>query len=227
MKWFIRHWYNVGGVLAIPVLLWAWLGDLSVIELILVLNVAVILLHQLEEYRFPGGEPWIINEVFQAKGGPVDRYPLNQFNAAFINVLAWPFYLAPAFFPDLVWLGLAPVLFGAPGQLVVHGIINNRQLKTFYNPGLGAVVIGHLPLAIWYLVEVHQQHLIHWWDWVLAVFYLAFFMGVIMRLIGYGALSSRDSKHSFAREEIDRWDRERRLRHAGVVPGELSTEDGR
>lgn len=130
----------------------------------------------------------------------------------------WPFYLVSVFFPDLVWLGLAPILFGMPGQLIVHGMVNNRQLKVLYNPGLDAVVLGHLPLAIWYLVEVYQREIITGWAWPFAVVYLAFFMGVIMMRIGYGILSPRDSRHPFAVEELDRWSRETRLRHAGITP---------
>lgn len=134
MKWFIRHWYDVGGVLVVPALLWAWLGDWSTVQLILMLNFAVILIHQFEEYRLPGGEAWITNEVVQPKGGPIDRYPLNQLNAMVINVLAWPFYLIPVLFPSLVWLGLGPVLFGMVGQVVVHVIVTNINSRRSTTP---------------------------------------------------------------------------------------------
>jgi hypothetical protein len=77
------------------------------------------------------GEPWIINEVMQAKGSRPDRYPLNQNNAFVINVpMAYSFYLAPVFFPKVVWLGLAPVVFGF-GQFLGHGIANNRTLRSW------------------------------------------------------------------------------------------------
>jgi hypothetical protein len=82
MRWFLRHWYDVGGIMALPVLIWAASDTWSFVQLILLLNFATILLHQLEEYHFPGGEPWILNAVLQAKGGRIDRYPLNQLNAA-------------------------------------------------------------------------------------------------------------------------------------------------
>jgi len=217
MKWFIRHWYDVGGALAALVLLWAWLGQWSTVQVILLLNLAVLLIHQFEEYRFPGGEPWIINEVMQPKGGPADRYPLNQLNAAFINVAAWLFYLVPVFFPPAVWVGLAPVVFGF-SQFGMHGILNNRKLRSLYNPGLAAVVLGHIPLGIWYLVEVYNQQMISAWDWLFALFYIGFFMGVVMLRIGYGVLSPRDSTHPFDPTELNRWDRERRLQHAGITP---------
>jgi hypothetical protein len=51
-----------------------------------------------------------MNEVIQPSDRP-DRYPLNQNNALIVNVFAaYPFYLAPVFFPEAIWLGLAPVL---------------------------------------------------------------------------------------------------------------------
>ncbi|MGB6194358.1 MAG: SDR family NAD(P)-dependent oxidoreductase [Terracidiphilus sp.] len=150
-----------------------------------------------------------------------NRYPLNQLGSAFINMMAWPFYLVPVFFPDRIWLGLAPVLFGMIGRLIVHGLLNNVKLKTFYNPGLCAVIFGHVPLGIWYLVEVYKHHLIHWWDWTAALAACMLFAVVIMRLIGFGLLSRHNSTNPFTSKEMTRWSRVQRLRHAGVTPGKL------
>jgi hypothetical protein len=156
----------------------------------------------------------------QPKGNRPDRYPLNQNNAFFINVvLAYPFDLIPVFFPDVVWLGLAPVLFGI-GQFFMHGIANNRKLKTFYNPGLAAVVLGHVPIGIWYLVEVYTKNMITLWDWVFAAVYMALFMGVGMLRIGYGILADEDSPYHFAPEEMERFGRPghlARIRSAGTA----------
>jgi hypothetical protein len=147
MQFLRRHWYILGLPVAIIALAWGWMSDLTRVQWILLLNFVVLLLHQFEEYAWPGGEPWIINEVMQPKGNRPDRYPLNQNNAFFINVpMAWSFYLVPVFFPTAIWVGLAPVVFGI-GQFVAHGIANNRKLKTLYNPGLAAVVLGHIPLG--------------------------------------------------------------------------------
>ena len=89
--------------------------------------------------------------------GPPDRYPLNQNNAAFINVLAWVFYLVPVLLPGVIWLGTGQMLFGLVGQVIVHGVIINSKLKTWYNPGLVAVILGHVPLAILYFLEVFNR----------------------------------------------------------------------
>ena len=164
MKFIRRNWYSIGLALAVLATAWAFLGHLQRIQVILLLNFVVLTLHQFEEYGWPGGFPWIMNEVIRPRGGPADRYPLNQNNAFFINVvLAWPFYLIPVFFQDVVWLGLAPALFGL-SQFIAHGIVINRKLKSLYSPGLVAVVLGHVPLGIWYLVKVCSKGMITLWD---------------------------------------------------------------
>jgi hypothetical protein len=105
----------------------------------LLLNLATLTLHQFEELGWPCGFPWMYNEVVNPKGGPADRYPLNQNNNLFINVwAAYPFCLLPVFFPNALSLDLVMVLFGV-GQLVVHAVVNNSKLRSVYNPGLATV----------------------------------------------------------------------------------------
>ncbi len=211
MPFIRRHWYSLGlvflaaavaGLVALPK------GSL---RFILLLNFAVLLCHQFEEYAWPGGEPWITNQVMQPKGDRPDRYPLNQNNAWFMNVpAAYAFYLLAVFFPGVLWLGMAPTLFGF-GQLIVHGVITNRRLKTVYNPGLAAVVFGHLPVGVWYLITVYSGGAVPLWNWLLAVFYMALFMGVVMMRLGYGVLAGEDSGYPFAPEEMERFDRQGHL----------------
>ena len=118
------------------------------------------------------------------------------------------------FFWAILWLGLAPVLFGF-GQFIGHGIGNNKKLRALYNPGLAAVVLGHIPIGIWYLVEVYSKSMIDLWDWVFAVAYMALFMGVGMMRIGYGLLADENSPYPFAPEEIERFDRGNHLARIG------------
>jgi hypothetical protein len=103
------------------------------------------------------------------------------------------------------------------GQLVIHGVVINSRLQSFYNPGLAAVVLGHVPLGIWYILETYRLSIIHWWDWLGAVAYVAFFVIVIMRVIGYGLLSPRDSAHPFSSTEMRRWSPGERLRRAAIA----------
>jgi hypothetical protein len=207
MNYIRRHWYSLGLLFGAADVIWILSGHLNTVQVILLLNFVVLTVHQFEEYAWPGGEPWIINEVMMRRSGRPDRYPLNQNNAFFINVpLAYPFYVLPVFFLDVIWLGLAPTIFGF-AQLAVHGIANNQKLKTIYNPGIAAVALGHVPLGIGYLVTVHTRPL----DWVFGLLYMVLFMGLGMKVIGYKFLAAENSIFPFAPEEMERWDRRRHL----------------
>jgi hypothetical protein len=95
------------------------------------------------------------------------------------------------------------VLFGF-AQFVMQGMIGNIQMKSIYNPGLAAVVFGHVPLGVWYIVEVYRQGIITGWDWLFAVLYMAVFGAVFMQVIGYKLLGPKDSPYAFAPEEMAR-----------------------
>jgi Protein of unknown function with HXXEE motif len=217
-----RHWYSIGLIPAAAMAVWLTLNwnDIAWVQKLLALNFIVLLLHEFEEYGWPGGFPWICNEVLMPKdGGPPDRYPLNQNNAAFINVLGWLFYLVPALLPNVLWLGCGQMLFGLIGQVIVHAVTINMKLKTWYNPGLAAVLLGHVPLGILYFMEVFGHGPARWWDVVFGFLYLGFFAGVIMQRIALGGpLANPNSPYPFAKEEMNRNDRERRLRRAGIEP---------
>ena len=80
MKWFCRNWYWVGGVVAavtLIVLAVMW-RQLDMLVRLQMLSFVAILVHQLEEYGWPGGEPAIMNIALQKSDIP-NRYPLNQF----------------------------------------------------------------------------------------------------------------------------------------------------
>ncbi|MGO3321234.1 MAG: HXXEE domain-containing protein [Microbacterium gubbeenense] len=212
-----RHWYNIGLILAIGLLALAAIVGMNGLQLIVLLGFVSLLLHQLEEYGLPGGEAWILNEVFQPKGGPADRFPLNQNNAFFINVALWPVMLVPVFFPNLPWLAMGPLLFNAVGQFVVHGVRTNKQLKTIYNPGFATVLFCFIPVTIWYLIAAYNEGLVDWWQWLFTLLYTVPAMALAF-VIGYGPLQHKDSKYPFDADEMGRFDRTRRLNHAGITP---------
>jgi hypothetical protein len=101
MNYIRRNWYNIGLVVAIGTLIYlvlAW-QSMDVLQCLLLLNFVAILLHQFEEYGWPGGEPAIMNMVIQPSDTP-NRYPLNQNSAMITNVVVtYVFYLLPVFFP--------------------------------------------------------------------------------------------------------------------------------
>jgi len=145
---------------------------------------------------------------FDPRGGPADKYPLNQNNALFINVVAWPICLLPTFFSNcfVARAGHGPV-WG--GQFIVHGVIINWKFKSLYNPGVATVLLGFLPLGIWYLVEIYSKGGVTLWDWTLGVVYIGCFIAVVMLGIGLGILADKNSRYPFAPEEMERFRRHR------------------
>lgn len=222
---FRGNWYNIGLVVAIGTLLYlalAWLNigvllnlglawqNLGTLRILLLLNFVAVLVHQFEEYGFPGGEPAVMNMVLQPSSTP-DRYPLNRNSAMVTNlVLAYGIYLIPVFFPDVIWLGLAPALLGMV-QIIVHGIATNMKLKTLYNPGLGAVVVLHMPIALYYIYYIQTMSIASMWDWVVAIIYMFLVAFIIVNKMTYSWLADKNSPHVFSEAEMKRWNVQKRL----------------
>ena len=212
MKFFRRHWYNIGlgvAVIAAIFLVLQW-SSMCILQRVLLLNFIAILIHQFEEYGFPGGEPAIMNIVLQNSSTP-EMYPLNQNAAMITNVVgSYGLYLLPVFFPNIIWLGLAPILFGM-FQFIVHGIMTNIKLKSFYNPGLGAVTLLHIPLGIYYIYYIQSQELASVLDWVIGVVYMFLFAFIVVNKMTRIWLADKDSPYPFAEEEMKRFKVQKKL----------------
>ena len=171
MNFLRKNWYYLGGVLclALAVVVGFWGNHIAPLRNILLLSFMALLVHQFEEYAYPGGFPPVFNIGWQREKEAPDRYPLNRMSCLCVNVLAaYPFYLFPVF-PNLIWLGLAQILFGVVGQLIAHGIVINLKLHSFYNPGLVSVLLLHVPIGVYYIRYVYAHGLIQPWDWVAGI----------------------------------------------------------
>ena len=61
-------------------------------------------------------------------------------------------------------------------SVVVHGVVvANVKFRPAYNPGLAAVVPGHIPLGLYYFYYIHTQGLAGIRGWVTGVAYLLAF----------------------------------------------------
>ncbi len=206
MKFLRRHWYDIGGIIAIgaAACLAIFWNQLEMLVRIQLMSFIAILVHQYEEYGYPGGEPAIMNMALQKSDLP-ERYPLNQNSAMITNVLVtYTVYLLPVFLPRVIWLGLAPMLMGF-AQFLVHGIMTNYKLKSIYNPGLGAVVFLHFPIGIYYIWYIISNDLVKSTDWIFAIIYLVFVAGGIVGGLTYRVLADRNSKYSFDLVEMERF----------------------
>ena len=210
MKYLLSHFYNISvfiGLAIIAYTIYDW-DNLHYLSALALLNLAVLNFHFYEEFGFPGGFPYFANMMFGYKNSPKpERYPLNQMSAFLTNWgTALVMYLPPVFFPDKIWLGLTPILFGTM-QVVVHGIVNNKMLKTWYNGGLATAIFGHLPIAIFYIKHISENNLATVWDYVIAFVLMVVWYVVGIRIIINKSFESLDSPYPFAPEEMKRFEK--------------------
>jgi hypothetical protein len=107
MSWYRHNWQYAGLVLVVIPLGYLAIGwdSLDVMQRVLLVSLGVLLLHEFEEWGWPGGEPAILNKVIY-DGPKPDRYPLNANSAMIVNVFAaYPLYIVAAIFSDAIWLG--------------------------------------------------------------------------------------------------------------------------
>ena len=219
MKRINRHWYSFGlavALVSLAVLVCRW-DRMSVLLRCNTISFIAILLHQFEEYGFPGGECMIFNRVLMGSECP-DRYPLNQFSAMLTNcIFTYGIYLLPLLFPNVIWLGIAPMLMGIM-QFVFHGLMTNLRMKTCYNPGLAAVVLLHIPVGVYYLHYITAQGLTSGRIWMAGLLYTLLATGLILGFLTYVVLPDRNTRWPFAPEELKRFRVEEKLQKKQLVP---------
>ncbi|EIW18743.1 MULTISPECIES: HXXEE domain-containing protein [Pelosinus] len=202
MNYLRKYWQDIGGIVALAVCIGLLIfhPNMQEINVILWLSFVAILVHQFEEYRWPGFFPGIFNIVIFKSSIP-DKYPLNGQSAMVINgLIAYGFYLLPIFFTDQIWLGLAPVLMGF-FQLIWHGLFANIKIKGIYNPGLLAVLLLHVPIGTWYINYITMHGLVTAIDWMLGITYFAVATYILIVKDNMW-MKDEQSKFSFTKKQL-------------------------
>jgi hypothetical protein len=183
MEWLVRflrhHWYDMGLVLAVPSAMYVAIARPPLVSQLFWLNFIFLLFHQVEEYRWPGTFPGMMNSVMFSSSQP-DRYPLNSQSAFVINVgVGWGVYLAAALFGEwYIWIGIAAVLVSV-GNVIAHALIFNYRGSTLYNPGMATAVLLFLPISVVFLLVVISGGLASPLEWVLGVG-----LGIALNFVG-------------------------------------------
>ena len=215
MKFLHRHWYNLSVFIGLGLLgvLFAYWNEFSILQRLSLANLAVIFFHFFEEFGFPGGFGKMANTLYYKTTPDARRWPLNQRAVMIGNwSFALIFYVPPIFFPNLIWLGLIPMLFGAVGQMFAHGILNNILLKRAglrwgYNSGLATALFGHVPLAIAYGYYVESMGLATLMDWVIGVVGMVLAYGLVFRMMIMKNLEDENSPWPFDDVEMARFEK--------------------
>lgn len=206
MKFYRRNWYYIGAILfvALSFFMGFWGSNFSHIQVILIFSFMALLVHQFEEYGFPGGFPAIFNILMNGETETPDRFPQNSNLAMIVNVvLAYPFYIVAILLPNVIWLGLATMFFGL-FQIIGHGVMTNLKLKSFYNPGLGACVFLHGPIGVYFIWYVASNGLAGTWDYIGGIIGMIV-ATVLIVLIPVKLLSNRQAKYPFSQAEMERF----------------------
>ncbi len=207
IKFLRRRWSTIGlfsaGITGVYLIL-AW-NELVFLQKLLLLNFIAVLIHQFEEYTWPGGFPAVANLLFipslKLNGVMV---PLNQISSMAANlVFAYGFYLVPVFFPKIIWLGLAPVLVGLTMQFIGHVIYVNIKLRSFYSPGVFATIFGHVPIGVIYIHHILANDMVGLGDWLLAVAYMIVSLFLIFYLIEQKLLGGKHEYYPFDRDQME------------------------
>lgn len=149
MKWIYRHWSVIGGIGATVIIASIFIVDkeLSNLGYVLWLHFAVLLLHQYEEYAFPGKFQIFYNKMIFNKNR-ITRFPLNRSGIFLVNVLlGWTGY----FIASLLGTGAIWLTFGLIGITVLNGVMHTIMffLLRKYNPGLFTGLFILIPFGLY------------------------------------------------------------------------------
>ncbi|MEO6884467.1 MAG: HXXEE domain-containing protein [Bacteroidia bacterium] len=181
MNFLRKHWFDIGGFLAIITLLFIYFNfkTLSNFQLLMWLSLVTLFFHQLEEYRIVGTFPGMINTAMFKSEMP-DRYPLNSNTALYINVvLGWLLYsLAALFSEKAIWLCIATMLISF-GNIIAHTFLFNIKGKTFYNAGMATCWLLFAPCIYFFITIIYNDHLVTNKDYLIGII-----LGIILNIFG-------------------------------------------
>lgn len=161
MKWLVNNWFKSTIFMAIYSLLFIFLfvykQDFALF--LIWLHVPVYLLHETEEFVFPGGFPEMMMEGMVGKGHPVS-YALMKagfwVNVPFI-ALGFPFVATLATKLGLSW-GMYVVYFTLIAT--IPHIMSAIKHKKFYNPGMVASLFLNIPVSIFTIYYFVSHNLV-------------------------------------------------------------------
>lgn len=181
MSFLRKHWFDLGGILAIGVVIFLLINysSLSRYQVLMWVSLVTLFLHQLEEYRVVGTFPGTCNSALFNSSMP-DRYPLNTNTALIINAgIGWPLYLLAAIFGEhAVWLGVASLMVSL-GNWIGHTFLFNIKGKTWFNAGLFTSWFCFLPVIYFFIRITTQDHLAGVWDYLIGVP-----LGMVVNVLG-------------------------------------------
>jgi len=154
MTWISRYWALIGGIMAIGIILFVLMSgrQLADINTLLWLHLSLLLLHQFEEYIYPGGFSEFFNRNVPRKNKS-KQSPLNTGGILLVNVVfGWTAYLVSAISGiHNLWLAL-----GLLGITISNGLLHTAMalLKRKYVPGLISGFFLFIPFGVYVILKI-------------------------------------------------------------------------
>jgi hypothetical protein len=198
MSFLRRHWFDLGLIFIIPIVIYLFLtwNQNNIIQNLLWISLISLFIHQFEEYRFPGNFPKMMNTVMFKSDTP-GKYPLNPNTSLIINVFTgWLTYLlATIFWKQAIWLSIASILVSA-GNFIAHTMLFNIKGKTKYNPGMITSILLFLPISVIFFIILIKTNSATLIDWSIGLV-----LGIILNVFGIlkmiDWLKDKNTKYSF------------------------------
>lgn len=149
-----KYWAKLGGVLALSIIFAILLipNKLSFTNSLLWIHLSTLLIHQFEEYVYPGGFKDFFNENIWNKNR-ILKYPLNNKGVILVNViLGWSAYSISAVQGDkYIWLAI-----GLTGITILNGIMHTILfiIHRKYNPGSISGLFLLIPFGAYLLYQL-------------------------------------------------------------------------
>lgn len=189
---FINNWYNWSVFLAgASALVALFLVD-DITAKLLWMSVSVLFLHFFEEFGFPGGFPWLGMKVLM-NSNEMDstKWDCNNLSSMFGN---WGFllliYVLAIVLPDVQLLTLGAMMFSF-AELLMHLVLFNVKMKTFYNPGFITAIFGLTPISCYYFAVVYDASMFAWWEYAVAIAWFIFVFWFCFRSPLYWSLGRK------------------------------------
>lgn len=169
MKFLLHNWYRLGIILGlVGLIITISLGHVNQVQLLLIINLVCLTIHQFEEYQLPGGAPVIINRTIYGETTRANYYPGNSLSIMVVNVSAWVIYAIAIAFYQHYWLGLGVILFSL-FQILGHCIEMPLKLRAWYNPGMATSIFLFLPTGLVFIRILARQGCLSGATWLGAV----------------------------------------------------------
>ena len=156
MKLIFKYWPVFGLITGLAVICFVIISlrDSPALKSILYLQISFLMIHQFEEYVYPGGFKNFLNSHFKKI---FDKYKisLNERGILLINVIfGWTFYFICAeFSDDYLWMSAGSALI-----LMINGLLHTAVGIRYgkYNPGLITGLLLFIPSGIYFFYNLES-----------------------------------------------------------------------